>query len=412
MEPKRSELHFHLVDDDPDFRSMIAVLLTGGGHRTSESDSATQVVERARKEPPDCVLIDLMMPGSDGLELCRRLRALPELERTKLVILTAKSYGFDRSSASRQGADAYLVKPIDRRSLVATLERIVRDELRVTFWGVRGTLPVPGPGSLRYGGNTPCVTVDFPNGRLFVFDAGTGIKVFSDSLADRRSGKLDLSILVSHPHWDHINALPFFGPLYEPGNRIDVYGPASAGTAFEKIVLAQMDSVYFPVTSRQFAAELRCHDLAAGRYQIDGVEVETLFLSHPGNCLGYRVNCGEKSVCYATDNEIYPKRSTRYNARFNKLLRAFWQDVSLLVTDSTYGEQEYGEHRGWGHSSVVEVTRLAHEAGVAHLCLFHHDPDQDDDDIDEKLAAARAHLAELGSKTRCSAPAERESIVI
>lgn len=282
---------------------------------------------------------------------------------------------------------------------------------QVTFWGVRGTLPVTGRGSLRYGGNTSCISVEFADGGLFIFDAGSGIKSFSDAL--KRAGRKHIKarIFISHPHIDHIQALPFFTPLFVQGNVFDVLGPAQQDKGMRELIAGQMDGVYFPVTLNEFAASVTYTNLEQGDYEFDGVRMRTLRLNHPGHCLGYRLECGGAVFCYVTDNELYPPDSPDYDEAYRQRLVDFVRGADYLVTDTTYMDDEYADGKQhWGHSSVSEVVALAHRADIKTLCIFHHDPDQDDDAIDRKLAFARAQMAQLGSSTRVIAPAAGDQL--
>ena len=142
-----------------------------------------------------------------------QVRAEPALDNTKIVVVSGKTYEIDRKRAFDMGADGYIVKPVVPDKIAGQIQRIVEDRVEMTFWGVRGTLPVPGRDTIRYGGNTSCISLEFPTGNLFIFDAGTGIKSLSDHLATQNRSQIQAKILISHPHWDHINALPFFTPM-------------------------------------------------------------------------------------------------------------------------------------------------------------------------------------------------------
>lgn len=281
--------------------------------------------------------------------------------------------------------------------------------LAVRFWGVHGTLPVPGEHTLRYGGNTSCVTVTLSGQRLFIFDAGSGIKVLSDQLM-AAGGQVAATIFISHPHWDHINALPFFAPLYLPGNEFRICGPAQGERGIKNLLSAQMDKVFFPITIEEFRAELSFCDLSEGCYDIDGARVSALQLTHQGYCLGYRIDYCGRSVCYLTDNELHPESSPNYDARTRERLIDFARDTDVLITDSTYFDQEYAQKQGWGHSCLSEVADFAHRAGAKTLYLFHHDPAHGDDDIDRKLEFVQQRLADLRSATTCCAPKEQDLI--
>ena len=272
------------------------------------------------------------------------------------------------------------------------------------FWGVRGTLPVSGPSSLRFGGETSCVTLEFAKGQFFIFDAGSGIKSLSNYLMAERRGRLEAKIFISHPHWDHINALPFFVPLYVQGNEFEILGASHGDITVRELISAQMDGIYFPITIKEFGAHVYFRNLKEESITIDNITVKTMLLNHPGYCLGYRVEYKGRSICYITDNELYLESSEFYNPYYVKRLTKFISDADVLITDTTYTDEEYESKVGWGHSCISKVINLAHDANVKKLYMFHHDPDQDDDAIDAKFETARTLLAELKSKTEVLAP--------
>ncbi len=404
-----SPLRFLLIDDDPDVRALVAALLGMTGHRVEECSTPTEGLRRALASPPDCVIVDLILPEMSGIELCERLRAEPTLDHTKIVVLSAKPYGQDRDKARQVGADAYLVKPVDPQSFVPTIDELVRERIELRFWGVRGTLPAPGPATVRYGGNTACVTLGFADGRLLIFDAGSGIYRLGTSLASTARGQR-LHLLISHLHLDHISALPTFAPLYQSGVRLDIYGPADSDAELQRGLFTLMEDAYWPVSVRGLAANIRVHALTPGAISIDGLTVRSLLLRHPGNCLGYRVEHRGRSVCYVTDNELPPFGHPNHDPHFATTLSDFVRGCDVLITDSTYGDEDYQRYVGWGHSPISEVARLAVNAEVKRWCLFHHDPAQDDAAIDAKVAEARSALQELGGRAECEAPAEGSSI--
>jgi len=402
-------LTFIVVDDDPDILAFTRSLLEAEGHSVVGllgSDTALPHILAAK---PDCVLVDLMMSGTDGIELCERLDQLKDRHASRIVILSGKPYEADRARAYEYGASGYITKPLDADTFVQQLYRILDDRMEVAFWGVRGTLPVPGKRSLRYGGNTSCVSLAFAKGSFLIFDAGTGIKALSDHLIAQRRQRLDAKIFISHPHWDHINALPFFAPLYIPGNEFEILGVSHGNITVRQMISVQMDGIFFPIRPKQFGATVYFRDLEEETLSLgDGISVRTKLLNHPGKCLGYRVEYGGRSVCYVTDHEFDFEGSEFHNPFYAKTLVDFVHGADLLVTDATYGDEEYKAKVGWGHSCVGRVVDLAHDAGVKTLLLFHHDPDQSDDDIDRKLARAQDRLGEKGSATRCLAPTEGE----
>ena len=158
-----------------------------------------------------------------------------------------------------------------------------------------------GGKSIRYGGNTSCVSLSFKNGGLFIFDAGSGIKELSNHLMASGARRLEAKIFISHPHWDHINALPFFVPLFIPGNEFEILGATQGDLTVREMISNQMDGVCFPVTIREFGSRVYFRDLRGETLKINGATIETMLLSHPGYCLGYRINYNGKSVCYITE---------------------------------------------------------------------------------------------------------------
>ena len=405
-------MKFLIVDDDPIILQLMKAVLEEGGHSVKPFDSSVQALREIPIDRPDCVISDVIMPEMDGFELCREIRSRPDLATIKIIMCSSKSYDFDRRRAKELGADGYIVKPIQRETLPGLIAEILSEKVTISYWGVHGTLPVPGPGSLRYGGNTPCVSVEINGEPLYIFDCGSGIKKLSDHLAATKVQRLFARVFVSHTHWDHINTVPFFGPLYVRGNQIEVFGPYQGDLTIERAIAAQMESVYFPVTIREFGARLVFRDLREETLDFGAVRVDTLLLKHPGYCLGYRLSCHGHSVCYITDNELYLPSDPRYDLAYVERLANFIRGADLLITDTTYRDHEYPSKVDWGHSCVSEVADLAARAKVKRLHLFHHDPDQTDDDIDLKLKETREALTRLGSNVVCEAPSEGARVVL
>ena len=262
----------------------------------------------------------------------------------------------------------------------------------VTFWGTRGTIPVPGRGTERYGGNTACVSVRDTAGHVVILDAGTGIRVLGRSLRDAKyGGRLDL--FLSHVHWDHIQGLPFFWPMYAPGQDIHIHGPAPTGIGLGTVLERQLDGAVYPVPPTARPAQLLVDEIPAGTtVEIPGFRIQTCPLSHPGGALGYLVtpSAGGPTVAYLTDNELGRGGAGRVPATWRSDVADFVRGTALLVHDGMYSPALGEERSGWGHSSALDAVALARDGGVEHLVLFHHDPDHDDRQIDGLLAEARA----------------------
>jgi phosphoribosyl 1,2-cyclic phosphodiesterase/CheY-like chemotaxis protein len=397
-----------VIDDDALTANVIAQLLDGFGAQITQTTDSASAYEKILEIQPDCIICDLMMPEVDGLNLLKRIRETPDLKTVKFIMVTAKAYEFDQKRAYEFGADGYIRKPLNPDTFADEVARIIADQVDMAFWGVRGTLPASGENTLKYGGNTSCVSLEFPRQQFFIFDGGSGIKKLGDWLMAEGRKRIQARIFISHPHWDHINAIPFFAPLYIPGNEFQVLGANQGDVSMRELISAQMDGVYFPITLSEFGARVYFDDLEEETLVVDGIQVETKLLSHPGKCLGYRVNYHGRSVCYITDNELFHDGSEFHAPQYEQKLAEFCKDADVLITDTTYSDEEYETKVGWGHSCVSKVVELAHNANVEQLFLFHHDPDQDDADIDAKLETATAMLAKLGSSTRVIAPREGE----
>jgi phosphoribosyl 1,2-cyclic phosphodiesterase len=267
-----------------------------------------------------------------------------------------------------------------------------KTRFHVRFWGVRGSIPSPGPQTRRYGGNTPCVEMRVGDS-LLIFDLGTGARPLGDSLL-AEGEPVDASVFLSHYHYDHLQGLPFFTPIFIPQNTFTFYGATRNGQTVKQILSGQMTQPYFPVTAEGvFRAKLSYHDIQAGEpLQVGPARVTTVELNHPGGNLGYRVECEGRSVVYATDIEHGGGDEERFFE--------FARGADLLIYDSMYTENEYcgreGPPRtGWGHSTWQAAVRAANESQAKTLVLFHHDPGRDDAAMDRLVRQVRKHRPEV-----------------
>jgi phosphoribosyl 1,2-cyclic phosphodiesterase len=265
---------------------------------------------------------------------------------------------------------------------------------KITFWGTRGSIPTPGSPTTRYGGNTPCVAVECADrgaGHLVILDAGTGIRPLGRALTQHHNGPVAIDLFLSHTHWDHIQGLPFFAPFFQPGNAVHIWGPKQGDVDLRTILRQQMDPVVFPVPIEGLAARLDVDHVDPGRFEIDGFAVRTIRLRHPGNTLGYRLtpSDGEGSVAYVTDNELGSGGEYDVGPSWRREFLEFLDGVTILIHDAMFTPAELVRHRGWGHSSCSEAVKLAAEAGVRRLVLFHHLPEHDDAAMDLLVGEAQ-----------------------
>lgn len=397
-----------LVDDDPSVLELHKVVFEIEGHEVTGYTSSKAALEGVTKDPPDCLLTDIMMPDMDGTELTRRLRLNPALANMCIVVVSGKVYPADRKRALDAGANGFIPKSRSNpQSLVGEVMALITETVSLGFWGCRGTMPMSGPQTLRYGGNTACISLTFPNGHVFVFDAGTGIYALAGQLMGQGK-KLNGTVFLSHPHWDHINFLPFFTPLFVPGNQFEIVGANQDGFSLEQLVANQMDGVHFPITPSEWGARVSYRSLGEGSYDIGPARVSTMLLCHPGNCLGYRVDFGGLKIAYVTDNELYPEESDMFSPAYLQRLTDFVRDCDVLITDTSYTDEEYPKRINWGHSALSRVVNLAKAAQVKELYLFHHVPEHMDGDIDKMLEQATAMC--VGSSLVCKAAQALETV--
>ena len=256
----------------------------------------------------------------------------------------------------------------------------------VRFWGVRGSIPTPGPETVGVGGNTSCLEVRCGD-RLVIFDGGTGLRALGTLLMKNLPVKA--SMFFSHVHWDHIQGFPFFVPAFVPGNRFDIYGGKNLSSTLAETLHGQMNFPNFPVTLDQMAATMVFHQFEDGQHVElgDDLKVKGLLLNHPGGSYGYRMEYNGKVLVYCTDTEH------RENPDAHVLELA--HNADLLIYDAQYTPEEYAGQedgipkKGWGHSTFVEAAKLAELAGASRVILFHHDPTQDDDAVAEKERRCR-----------------------
>ncbi|MCO6452514.1 MAG: MBL fold metallo-hydrolase [Caldilineales bacterium] len=267
--------------------------------------------------------------------------------------------------------------------------------MQVQFWGVRGTIPAPGPKTVRYGGNTTCVSIRFDDNKILILDAGTGIRELGKELLKDDE---EIFLLLTHYHWDHIQGFPVFGPIYQPGRRVHLLPGMNRSTVFG--LLAQMDGIHYPVTPEDLLSDTEF--IASGSLDYlrkHGIYVERIETNHPGGSSGYRIERGGRVVVFLTDNELDPpgERTTEYDAFVE-----FSRDADLLIHDAQYLPEDMPVKWGWGHSVIDHVRELARAANVKHVALTHHDPDRTDDALDRIQADSDAWFADNAPQITCS----------
>ena len=254
--------------------------------------------------------------------------------------------------------------------------------MQIRFWGVRGSTPTPQLENMRYGGNTPCVEVRI-NDRIYIFDCGTGFRNLGKSLmTEYGSAPIYAHIFLSHFHWDHIQGIPFFQPLYENPDNYFFFHSSSRTRGLQRAIEEQMTDPYFPVDMSEMAAHCNFFDMEEELVAFDDCTVQSMWLNHPQGCLGFRLETAAGIFVYATDNE--PGHSV-----IDRSVRKLAEGADVFIYDAQYLPEEYhSKHRGWGHSHWREAADIIRDSGAKELVLFHHDPDHDDQCIDALVKSA------------------------
>ena len=271
--------------------------------------------------------------------------------------------------------------------------------MKLCFRGVRGSIPSPGPQTVRYGGNTTCLEIWSDDGQLIILDAGTGIFPLAQSLLAKLP--VHAHIFNTHSHWDHIQGLPFFIPLFIPDNQVNIYGafdPVSQ-KSIDEILAVQLQYRFFPIRECELNAGISYHSLRDGEaVEIGDVTVRPILMNHPVVNFGYRIDCRGKSLFFTGDHEptynIYDPDDDEF-AMYQSLVEQkesriidFIRDVDLLIADSSYTVDEYPAKKGWGHGTFASCMQMAETAGVSQLFLTHHEPTRSDDALESAFKDA------------------------
>jgi phosphoribosyl 1,2-cyclic phosphodiesterase len=292
--------------------------------------------------------------------------------------------------------------------------------MKLKFWGTRGSIPTPGKGTVRYGGNTPCVEVRLNNNNLVILDAGTGIRALGDALmAEGESVKGYL--VITHPHWDHIQGFPFFKPVFISGNEFTILGAQSKAVTLRGMISDLMNKVYFPIQLNELKAKINFHPVKEGSTPISNAILTSCYVNHPAFALGYRIDAGGRSLVYISDNEPFDREVAKSLKNVDKVIVDkflqvkgdpnqrifdFARGADVLIHDATYTPEEYVNHVGWGHSHYLFSLKVAEEARAKKLVLFHHDQTHSDQKVDEILQKCRKVITTRNYRFECVAAAE------
>ena len=279
---------------------------------------------------------------------------------------------------------ARLVTPMQSEAPTRSTHRRRKtgEPVRLRFWGVRGSIPAPGPDTVRFGGNTSCAELR-ADGEIIVFDAGSGLRLLGAELMKEFGEKpIHLTLLLTHAHWDHIQGFPFFQPAYQPKNKIRIVGYEGARRSLQATLEVQMESPYFPVSFHDLPGNIAIEEQKDLAFKVGKLAVRAAQTTHPGSTMGYRVQTSAGAICYVPDHESCP-------GEYPEGLKQLITGADVLVIDAQYTLEEYQHKIGWGHGCLDDVVRVACEAHVKRLYLFHHDPSHDDDFLERMVGRAR-----------------------
>ena len=269
------------------------------------------------------------------------------------------------------------------------------NNIQVEFWGVRGSVPSPGPTTIRYGGNTSCVSITADN-KILILDAGTGIRNLGSAIISKPD--LEIFVIVTHSHWDHIQGFPFFTPIYQPNRPVHMFPTLHKKNVVLASLIDQMDGAHFPITPDQVPSNFNFVTENPLKFlESNGFHLEMVPMNHPGKAFGYKITIDDKIICYFTDNEIDPpyEKSIELNELTNQC-----RNADILIHDAQYTEDDMPLKHGWGHSLISQVTELGKSAEVKNLVYYHHDPERTDDLLDKELEKAAKTLKENGSSVQ------------
>lgn len=277
--------------------------------------------------------------------------------------------------------------------------------MRVTFYGVRGSIPTPGADYVRYGGNTACVHIELEDGTDIVLDSGTGIRLLGDKLVKKHT---PIFILLSHNHWDHIQGFPFFAPIYQEGREITIY-PGQTQLNEPEQILQQMEGSLFPVSRSALKANITVSPLPAQQdtLHLASALIKRLPMNHPGRGSAYSIEADGAKIAYITDNELYPpyKKETEF-----KEFVEFANKVDLLIHDAQYMLSDMPQKYGWGHSVAEEAVKLAIGCNAKALALYSHDPERTDNDIDAMVTHCHEYVTITESNLKLFASSEGQTL--
>ncbi len=384
MAKVKKEVKILMIEDDLTLCDLVGSFLEKKGYVFYQHNTFEGAIDRVKQVRPDLIIMDLHFPDGNGLHLCKTLKDDKDYNKIPILVLTGRDYPVEKEVAMKSGVTDFFHKPMVYSKLTEKIDEILGESIKLTFWGVRGSVPCPGAKYAEFGGNSTCLQVKIPGQKkMLIIDAGTGLRVLGDEV-DKSVENCEGRIFLTHAHWDHIQGFPFFKPLYKEGNKFQVHMPQQISGSTKEVLVDKMSYTYSPITSHMFKADLEYLTQTRGLQRYDGYSVEHITANHPVETAIYKFEIGKRSFVFAPDNELSTKDESSSKGKsyaYLKQFDSFVSGVDVLIHDSQFDYEEYQHKQRWGHSAWEIVVERSIKNGVKHLILTHFGPDLVDDDL-------------------------------
>jgi len=407
-----------IADPSPSILNQLVASAQANKYQIETATSGADCFDKIKTFLPDLIMLDLFLPEIHGISILKQIKRDPQLIHKGVIITSDHILLPNYHSAIKEGACYFLNKPFLPDHFFTLVERYFLNKLQpepfhgfssqlkqqpvyipqlhrpnhyLRFWGTRGSNTVSGAEFLRFGGNTCCLEIQHDNDRVII-DAGTGICRLGEKLSLQNEQKYHL--FISHTHWDHVTGFPFFQPLYNTSSEIDLWAPSGFEKRAEELFTEMLAYTYFPIRLDEIRAKINFKEIREGCcIQIGGIKIWTHYAFHPGVTLCFKIQAGDKTFGYVTDNEFLigyhgdPKEITRDHPLMQAHLSLidFFKGCDFIIHEAQYFPEEYLSKVGWGHSSITNATILIRETNIKEWIITHHDPYHTDETLEKKL---------------------------